>query len=285
MVRVHVLLPVHNRRSITEDFITCLRAQTYRHVHLVLIDDGSTDGTADMVLQHLPQATVVKGKGNWWWGGSLQRGMHVLRAGVAARDDVVLIMNDDTRFEPDFIEKGVAALLARTRNILLAQLYDGTNGKFLESGVHCDWRRLTFRPVGNSERPNCFSTRGLFMRYEDMREIGGFRPILLPHYGSDYEYTLRARRKGFTLATSRDVKLWGYEDAQTTGVRDVALPLPQFLRVIFTKRAVHNPVYWTTFVLLSSPWRYVPRNLYRVWIGFVRQARFALGLYRRAPAA
>jgi len=281
---VHVLLPVHNRRAITEEFIKCLRQQTYEPVQLVLIDDGSTDGTSEMVSGYLPGATVLKGDGSWWWGGSLQRGMEFLRK-TAGRDDIVLIINDDTRFEADFIEKGVAALLARPRSILLAQLYDAKSRKFLECGVHCDWRRLAFRAIGNSERPNCFSTRGLFMRFEDMCQIGGFHPILLPHYGSDYEYTTRARRKGFVLATCREVKLLGYEDATTTGVRDVALPLPQFLQVIFTKRALHNPIYWTTFVLLACPWRYVPRNLVHIWILFLRQTRLALALHRRTKAA
>jgi GT2 family glycosyltransferase len=275
MRRVHVLLPVHNRRRITEAFVGCLRAQTHAPLHLVLIDDGSTDGTAEMVTSCLPEATIVRGNGNGWWAGSLQRGMDTLTRGTARPGDIVLIMNDDTKFAPDFIEKGVAALLARPRSILLAQLYDARTGKFLESGVHADWRRLQFRPVGNSERPNCFSTRGLFMRFEDMREIGGFRPFLLPHYASDYEYTLRARRKGFVLATSREVRLWSYEDS--TGVRDLGgLSLRQFLRVIFSKRSVHNPIYWTSFVFLSCPWRYVPINLVRILLGFLRELRRAL---------
>jgi GT2 family glycosyltransferase len=277
MSRVHLLLPVHNRRSITEDFVKCLRAQTYERVQLVLVDDGSTDGTSDMVSAYLPSVTILRGNGSWWWGGSLQRGMDFLRGGAAAPDDVVLIMNDDTRFEPDFIERGMAALAGRPRSILLAQLYDAKSRKFLESGVHVDWRTMQFRAVGNSERPNCFSTRGLFVRFADMLEIGGFRPVLLPHYGSDYEYTLRARRKGFALATSREVRLWGYEDEHTTGVRDLSrLSGRQFLRVIFSKRAVQNPIYLTSFVLLACPWRHLPGNILRVWIGFLRQAKRAL---------
>jgi GT2 family glycosyltransferase len=275
MRQVHVLLPVHNRRPITEAFVRCLRAQTHEPLHLVLIDDGSTDGTAEMVTSHLPDATIVRGNGNWWWAGSLQRGMETLKRGAARPGDIVLIMNDDTRFAPDFIEKGIATLLARPRSILLAQLYDARSGKFLESGAHVDWRRLQFRAVGNSERPNCFSTRGLFVRFEDMLEIGGFRPILLPHYGSDYEYTLRAHHKGFALATSREVMLWGYEES--TGVRDLSgLSIGQFLRVIFSKRSVDNPIYWASFILFSCPWRYVPVNLARICFRFLRHAWRAL---------
>src|SRR5207237_231210 len=46
--RIHVLLPVHNRKVTTEKFVRCLKAQAGADWHLVLIDDGSADGTAEM---------------------------------------------------------------------------------------------------------------------------------------------------------------------------------------------------------------------------------------------
>ena len=77
MTKVFILLPVHNRRHITERFIDSLLAQTYNKYQLVLIDDGSTDGTADMVSMKVPpdKLTILSGNGTWWWAGSLQQGM------------------------------------------------------------------------------------------------------------------------------------------------------------------------------------------------------------------
>lgn len=282
MTRVHVLAPVHNRRSITEGFVRCLKAQTYGNFGLILIDDGSTDGTADLVRSYLPATTVLRGDGSLWWAGSLQRALDFLKGGAAKDGDIVLIMNDDTRFDPDFIEKGVKALLGAKHSLLLAQLYDATEGGLIESGVTVDWKELRFRPAAKPEEVNCLSTRGLFLRFEDMLKIGGFWPRLLPHYASDYEYTLRARRKGFRFLTLPEVRLWGYEDEHTTGIRSTdGMSVGHFLGAIFTKRALHNPFYWTTFVLLSCPWRYVPVNVLRVWRGFFWQARVALSARRR----
>ena len=282
MTRVHILAPVHNRRSITEGFVGCLKAQTYGNFGLILIDDGGTDGTADLVRSYLPATTVLRGDGSLWWAGSLQRALDFLKGGVARHGDIALIMNDDTRFEPDFIEKGVTALLGSKDSLLLAQLYDAADGRLLETGVTVNWKELQFRPANKPDEVNCLSTRGLFLRFEDMLKIGGFWPTLLPHYASDYEYTLRARRKGFRFLTSPEVKLWGYEDEYTTGIRSMnGMSIGQFLGAIFTKRALHNPFYWTTFVLLSCPWRYVPVNLLRVWRSFFWQARVALSTRRR----
>lgn len=269
--RVFVLLPVHNRRAVTEKFIRCLAAQTFRDFHLVLIDDGSGDGTAEMVLAYLPGATVLRGRGDWWWAGSLQQGFGWLAASDARPDDLVLIINDDTTFEPGFLRAGVDALAGRTRTLLLAQLYDQDSRQFVEAGARVDWSRLSFVGVAEPAEVNCFSTRGLFLRWSDMREIGGFHKWLLPHYASDYEYTLRARRKGFALLSAPEVRVW--LDQKTTGMRAVEnASLGRFLRSTFSMRSTGNPLYWTSFILLACPWRYVPVNLYRTWRAFLSQA-------------
>lgn len=62
-MKIYILLPVHNRCELTRHFIECLKSQTYQNFHLVLIDDGSTDGTSEMVLSNLDTVTVVRGNG------------------------------------------------------------------------------------------------------------------------------------------------------------------------------------------------------------------------------
>src|SRR5690349_15986687 len=120
--RIFVLLPVHNRRATTALFLDCLLAQTYRDWHLVLIDDGSSDHTAEMVRARVPSLTVLRGKGSWWWAGALHQGYRWLKRQALKADDLVLIINDDTQFEPDFLANAVKA--TKPKSLLLAQLYD-----------------------------------------------------------------------------------------------------------------------------------------------------------------
>ena len=261
--RVHVLLPVHNRRACTERFVRGLAAQSYINWHLILIDDGSSDGTSEMVREIVPSVTIVRGQGHWWWGGALQQGFKWLHQHSPDPDDVVLIINDDTIISPDFLAAGVAAL--RPRSLLLAQLHDLATGAFVELGVFWDWRRLSCCPVREIGEPiNCFSTRGLFVRLRDFLEIGGFHPVLLPHYLSDYEFTMRAQRKGFDLFTDPGVRLTC--DENTTGLRNVAQPsLAQRISGVFSMRSAMNPVYLTSFIILACPPRYILPNIARVW--------------------
>ena len=107
---IYILLPVHNRREITRDFIDCLVSQTWQHYHLVLIDDGSTDGTEQMVRERIDNLTVIRGNGDWWWAGSLQQGVNFLKNKGLSPDDYVLIANDDVVFGKDFLSKGISIL-------------------------------------------------------------------------------------------------------------------------------------------------------------------------------
>ena len=45
---IYVVTAVHDRYRITEKFVENLLKQSYKDIHLLLVDDGSTDGTADI---------------------------------------------------------------------------------------------------------------------------------------------------------------------------------------------------------------------------------------------
>ncbi len=251
---LYILLPVHNRIELTRRFIKCLAAQTYRSYHLILLDDGSSDGTAEMVRERIRPLTVITGNGNWWWAGALQEGYRWLRA-RRPTTDLVLIINDDTEFEIDFLERAVAFLRDRSKTFLLAQAYAREDGILVDAGTHVDWRRFTFERASESRPVNCLSTRGLFFRVGDFVSVGGFRPRLLPHYLSDYEFTIRARRRGMLLATDPSVRL--RTDPAATGWHDVSGgSLAGSLKKVFSVKSAINPLALSIFVALACPWRW-----------------------------
>ena len=101
---VYAVTAVHNRYKITEAFVNHLLSQTYTEIKLVLVDDGSADGTADMVKSLMPDAVILKGDGNLWWGGGLHKAYKWLKDN-AADGDVIWFANDDTDFAADYCEK------------------------------------------------------------------------------------------------------------------------------------------------------------------------------------
>lgn len=278
--RLHVILPAHNRAEVTRRCAACLKAQAWPF-RLILVDDGSTDGTAGAVLDLIPGATVIRGRGKWWWAGSLQQGLNLLRREDIPGHDIVLLLNDDTEFEPDFLERAVSFLETHPDTLLMARAHDRESGELVDAGTRVDWPRFLFTPVEPGQAPDCLATRGLFLRWADARRIGGFHPRLMPHYGSDYEYTLRAKRRGLALATSPEVVL--RMDQGATGLRDLGGKTGwAFALALFSKRSPHNPFARSMLLILACPWRYKFWHLLRVWAG-VAKGLLLHGLLRKRP--
>lgn len=269
MAKIYILLPVHNRKEITRDFIRCLKTQTFTDYHLLLIDDGSTDGTADMVKENIPSATVLQGTGNWWWAGSLQRGLEWLREHDVDDSALVLCINDDVRFVPDYLESAMRVMKEKEHVLMLSKFAAADNGEVQETGVYADCKWLAFSPPKPGQQINCLSTRGLFMHWKDVKEIGDFHPRLLPHYGSDYEYTMRAFRKGIACETSDELLILpnhattGFHTLENSGLCDL-------VRKLFSKRSPNNPVYRSAFVFLVVPPLWILPNLVKVWVQTLR---------------
>jgi GT2 family glycosyltransferase len=275
MPKVYILLPVHNRREITRGFVECLAAQTFTDYHLILIDDGSTDGTAEMVQARIASTTVLRGDGDWWWAGSLQQGLNWLKQGGTDDRVVVLFINDDVHFAPDYLERAVGLMSGKNRTLVLSRFKKPETGEVMETGVTANWRRLNFTVADSAMSINCLSTRGLFAHWEDVRVIGGFYPRLLPHYLSDYEYTIRAYRKGFKCETSADLLI--EPNTEATDYR--AIPEASFVvfwRKYCSKKSAANPLYWSSFILLASEPVWLLPNLLRVWARAVKTVRKAL---------
>lgn len=252
---IHILLPVHNRRATSEAFARALARQG-ADFRLLLIDDGSTDGTADAVAAVLPgRTTVLRGTGTWWWGGALHQGWLWLKAHQTADDDVVFICNDDVDIPDDFISSGIALLTAHPRSIVVAKARNPESGALEETCYAIDYRRCQVTLVKPGEPPVCGPTRGLFVRWGDMRIVGGFHPRLIPHYLSDLEWTLRAHRHG--LAIVRDDRLWLAQQPEKTGYHGVAtLRFKERVRRIFSPKYAANPIHWCAFIVLGFPARY-----------------------------
>jgi GT2 family glycosyltransferase len=267
---IYILLPVHNRREVTRCFVASLKAQTYCHFHLILIDDGSTDGTDEMVREQICNLTIIKGRGDWWWAGALQQGYNWLKSKHPASNDIALIINDDTDFSSEFLGTAVQILAKHDSTLLLAQGFSRRDGRLLDSGVNVDWRKFWIENASSPELVNCLSTRGLFLRVSDFFRIGGFHPRLLPHYTSDYEFTMRANRKGMKLITDRSLRLW--VDEEMTGCLHIdEMPFLLALKTLFAKKTAINPVTMTWFVVLSCPRRWIAINIIRIWLDALKK--------------
>ncbi|GAP63696.2 hypothetical protein ARMA_2119, partial [Ardenticatena maritima] len=102
---VSVVIPNWNGKHHLEACLPSLFAQTYRPFEVIVVDNGSTDGSVEWLATVWPQVRVVAFPQN--------RGVvAAFNAGVqAARGELIALLNNDTEQEPDWLERFVAGLL------------------------------------------------------------------------------------------------------------------------------------------------------------------------------
>src|SRR6516164_5363299 len=92
--KVALVVPVHNKIALTIRFLESLRAVSYPKYSVIVVDDGSQDGTSRIVELRFPEVIVLKGHGNLWWSGATNLGVrYALKHGY----DYVLTINNDSR--------------------------------------------------------------------------------------------------------------------------------------------------------------------------------------------
>ena len=118
---VSVLLPMRNEEKNAEACIRSLLSQEYPAFELLVLDDESTDGTWDIVSRLAAEdPRVVAIKGLPLPGGWLGKHWACHQLAMAAKGEVLLFTDADTRHAPDSLAVGVNALVAEEADMITA---------------------------------------------------------------------------------------------------------------------------------------------------------------------
>ncbi len=199
---VSVIVPAYNEKEGIEAAVRSLALGDHAEIEVVVVDDGSTDGTAAIVERlRLPNVRVVRvpngGKPN------------ALNTGVAlARHDLIVTVDGDTIFEPDSIRMLVQPFADPTVGAVAGNVKVGNRGSMVALWQHIEYvigfnldRRLY-------EVLNCMPTVpgaiGAFRR-QALERVGGISDETL---AEDTDVTMAMCRAGWRVVYEERARAW-----------------------------------------------------------------------------
>jgi len=114
---VTIAIPTYNRAELLRGAIAAVRAQTHPSIHLVVCDNGSTDGTEALVRELLASGQAIEYIRQ---PSNLGPTANFTTAGAAARGDYFMWYADDDWIPPEYVERCLAVHRAHPGAALVA---------------------------------------------------------------------------------------------------------------------------------------------------------------------
>jgi glycosyltransferase involved in cell wall biosynthesis len=185
---VTVLMAVYNGERYLREAVESTLNQTFRDFEFLIIDDGSTDGTANMLrgFSEADSRVKVHSQENIGQVPTLNRGLKLAAGRYVARMDA-----DDISL-PERLALQVEAVEANPRLGVV-----GTSAVVIDE----DGRRIVERPALSGDRDirawfqrgNCMMHPTVMIRRKAIEDVGGYRPAFAP--AEDYDLWLRISEK------------------------------------------------------------------------------------------
>jgi glycosyltransferase involved in cell wall biosynthesis len=136
---ISVIIPTYNRSALVTKAITSVIDQTYKKVEIIVVDDGSTDKTSEIIqnFSHQYSHLIYIHKPNGGCASARNKGLE------NARGDYLTFLDSDDQWEPYAVEMMVSALVSSSSDLVYSPSIE----------VFSDGRQEINRPVsaGNPE--------------------------------------------------------------------------------------------------------------------------------------
>jgi O-antigen biosynthesis protein len=127
--RTSIIIVNYNGRHFLHECLSSVTAQTYKDIEVILVDNASTDESAEYVHRMFPPVKVIENKENRGFAGGINDGIRI------AKGDYIVTLNNDTIVDPKFAEHLLKAMDADDTLGMCAPKILFPNGRIDSTGI------------------------------------------------------------------------------------------------------------------------------------------------------
>ncbi len=199
-----VVIPNWNGRDLLEKYLPSVTAAVAGNPdnEIIVVDNGSADGSAAFVRQAFPEVKVLALERNLGFGGGSNAGFR------AAKNDIVVLLNSDMRVAPDFLAPLIEGFADERVFAVSCQIFLSDPAKVREeTGLTQGWWQDGGLKVRHRIDPAitglfpCFYGGGGSCAFDRRKflELGGFDELLAPFYLEDTDLGFMAWKRGWKV--------------------------------------------------------------------------------------
>jgi GT2 family glycosyltransferase len=254
MKNLAIIIPTFNRKLYLFNLLNQITTMIHSNfcIDIIVVVDGSKDGTIEMISENFDQVHIVKGTGEWWYTKSINKGFDYVKK---LNTDYVLTLNDDILLKNNFFEALNEAIEEGPENSIIGALsLTNTNPKkILSAGIKkiILWRYKLIPYYKMFTNKNEVSSlkglhvtmalpgRGMLIPFGIFKKLKGFDEKFM-QYHSDFDFCLRAKKKGYNLFISWEVIVYSFIEETGEGTSYLKTSFSTFVSSFFKKQSRIN---------------------------------------------
>ena len=179
-MKVSVVIPCFNERNTIEEIVAAVRAAPVENIEIIIVDDGSTDGTVAVLKEKVSALAdqIIYQPANRGKGAALRAGF------AAATGDIILMQDADLEYSPDDYPVLLAPILSGNADVVFGSRFLGGRPHRVFYFWHMVGNRFLtllsnmFTNLNLTDVETCYKVfRASLLKNLDLRENGfGFEP-------------------------------------------------------------------------------------------------------------
>lgn len=266
---IYIVTPVFNRKEFTKNYLKALEKQTNKEFKVIIVDDGSTDRTSEMIELEFPDVFLLKEKGDLWWAEATNVGVrYALEEGA----NYIMTLNNDTLPLDDYIEKMYDGIKQEPNALLGAFAIDADTKEAVFGGEFLNWKtgkyedqlsKISEKDRNGLKEVNVFPGRGLVIPSKVFSDIGFYDSENFPQTVADLDFTCRAFNAGYKIYCNYNAKIGMYVE-ESGGVALVKnRSWKNYYNHLFSMRGGGNLKWFIIFTIKNAPKQYMFSYLVR----------------------